>query len=147
MNVWSLSARDKLGDKLAMVLSTRVEPLYKGQVLCALWSGTSLQGTSPMCLMTSPMCLMEEPLYKGQVLCALWSGTSLQGTSPMCLMEWNLSTRDKSYVPYGVESLVNGSHVPLYKGQVGGRSYVPHAVKPFYKGQVGSGSLISTVPL
>ena len=45
--------------KLWLSLSTT-----RGRVLCALYSGASLQGTS-----------------WGQVLCPLYSGASLQGTS------------------------------------------------------------------
>ena len=39
-----------------------------------------------------------------------------------------------SFVPYTVE--------PLYKGQVGGGSFVPYTVEPLYKGQVGGGSFV-----
>ena len=31
---------------------------------------------------------------------------------------------------------------PLYKGQVGGGSFVPYTVEPLYKGQVGGGSFV-----
>ena len=31
---------------------------------------------------------------------------------------------------------------PLYKGQVGGGSFVPYTVEPLYKGQVGDGSFV-----
>ena len=116
-----------------------VEPLYKGQVgdiLCPLYSGASLQGTSwryPLSLIqrslstrdkleisSVPYTVLVEPLYKGQVgdiLCPLYSRASLQGTSwryPLSLIQRSLSTRDKleiSSVPYTAE--------PLYKGQVG----------------------------
>ena len=39
-----------------------------------------------------------------------------------------------SFVPYTVE--------PLYKGQVGDVSFVPYAVEPLYKRQVGDGSFV-----
>ena len=40
----------------------------------------------------------------------------------------------RSFVPYTVE--------PLYKGQVGGRSFVPYTVEPLYKGPVGGRSFV-----
>ena len=72
--------------------------LYKGQVcgwvLCPLYSGASLQGTS-----------------WGWVLCPLYSGASLQGTSlwmdPLSLIQWSLSTRDKLWM--GPLSLIQWS--------------------------------------
>ena len=41
---------------------------------------------------------------------------------------------DRSFVPYAVE--------PLYKGRVGDGSFVPYAVEPLYKGRVGDGSFV-----
>ena len=104
---WSFPTRDKL--------RMTVAPLYKGQVgplsliqwslssrdklvLCPLYSGASLQGTSWSFV---PYTYTVEPLYKGQV--GDDSGASLQGTS------W-------SFVPYTVE--------PLFKGQVGPLSLI-----------------------
>ena len=121
---WSISTRDKLGTGTYTVKPLykgqvgdgsfdpyTVESFYKGRVLCPLYSGVSLQGTS---WDRSYVPYTVESLYKGQV-------------------------GDRSFVPYTVEPLYkgqvgDGSFVPytvepLYKGQVGGGSFVPYTVE------------------
>ena len=97
---WSLSTRDKLGD-WSFVPYT-VEPLYKGLVLCPLYCGASLQGTSwgrVLCPLYSGASLALQGTSWGRVLCPLYCGASLQGTSwgtgPLSLILWSFSTRDK----------------------------------------------------
>ena len=105
---WSLSPRDKLG-----------------WVLCPLYSGASLQGTS---WGGSFVPYTVEPLSKEQV-----------GTGPLSLIQWSLSTRDK--LGTGPLSLIS-SEASL-QGTSWGRVLCPlYQVKPLYKGQVGGGSFV-----
>ena len=94
-----LSTRDKLGVGPLSLIQWSLSPRDKlGWVLCPLYSGASLQGTS--CNGMRPLSLIQwslsqdgdglfvpytvEPLYKGQV-----------GVGPLSLIQWSLSTRDK----------------------------------------------------
>ena len=144
---WSFPTRDKLRTGPLSLIQWRLSTRDK-LVLCPLYSGASLQGTS-----WSFVPYTVAPLYKGQVgplslIHIQWSLSTRDKlgmtvaplykgqVGPLSLIQWRLSTRDKLVL------------CPLYSGaslQGTSWSFVPYTVEPLYKGQVGTLSLIHTV--
>ena len=82
-----------------------------------------------------------EPFYKGMGPLSLiqWSLSTRDklGVGPLSLIQWSLSTRDK--LGMGPLSLYSGASL---QGTSWGWVLCPYTVEPLYKGQVGGGSFV-----